>query len=135
MGSASSVEDHTSRGMAHTTKRKIVEEASEIVFAAIEITTETEQEVHSAMEEARFGSCGKSEIPLGEYGIIDSGATASLGSVNAMQAWRQANVASCGQSRMHREAWILRCMPMILLDKRPTGNLLNGGVQRKDPLD
>ena len=91
---------HFQRDCPQNQEARVADEAAEIVFTATEVTSEVDHEVHSAKEEARFGSCGKGEIPLGEYGIIDSGATASLGSVDAMEAWREANVASCGQSRM-----------------------------------
>ena len=73
---------------------KVTEEAAEIVFTAVEIQSAEKE------EEAKFGACGKGNVSLGHYGIIDSGATASLGSVDAMEAWREANVASCGQSLM-----------------------------------
>ena len=68
------------------------EEAAEIAF--------TTYEENPSAESALFGSCEKGDSNLGRFGIIDSGATASLGSVDAMEAWREANVAESGASQM-----------------------------------
>ena len=69
------------------------EEEAEIAFTVT--PDQTTQE-----ESAQFGNTQEGNFNLGAYGILDSGATASLGSVDAMEAWREANLAESGKGKM-----------------------------------
>ena len=69
------------------------EEEAEIAFTVT--PDQTTQE-----ESAQFGNTQEGNFNLGAYGILDSGATASWGSVDAMEAWREANLAESGKGKM-----------------------------------
>ena len=92
---------------------KMAEESAEIAFGAME------------MKESLFGSQVTSDVALEAhgvervlqscYGIIDSGATSSLGSVDALEEVMKENVAKHGSSNME-----------IDIQQRPTFRFGNG---------
>ena len=93
---------------------KVVVEAAEIAFGASEIAEPKTDPVQMA--------CSSSEMSLVTtqameqcMGIIDSGATASLGSIDAMESIVKKNIAQKGDSRIELD-----------LEKRPTFKFGNG---------
>ena len=90
---------------------KMAEEAAEIAFY------QTSQEQALGVSNLRGTETGKTMEQVVDQclGIIDSGATASLGSLEAMQKVMEANIQECGESKMK-----------IDLDKKPVFRFGNG---------
>ena len=93
---------------------KVAEEAAEIAFMATEFSqsaTMGAQFAGAAVEAAQVASSVMNEC----MGIIDSGATASLGSIDAMEALALQNIEQDGDSKIQ-----------LNLHKRPTFKFGNG---------
>ena len=93
---------------------KVAEEAAEIVFVATECTPPAAlgaQFAGAAVEAAQVASSVMHQC----MGIIDSGATASLGSIDAMEALALQNIEQGGDSKIQLD-----------LNKRPTFKFGNG---------
>ena len=96
---------------------KAAAESAEIAFMATTATQETENEddtsefVGAAVEAAQVAS----EVLEQCMGIIDSGATASLGSIDAMEALAMTNLGDGGDTKMNLD-----------FQKRPTFRFGNG---------
>ena len=94
------------------------DEAAEVAFVTVE------DEAHHACVQEPPGTCFlgadsiKGSLVDQCYGIIDSGATASLGSVEALEAVMERNIAELGTSKVE-----------VDLEKKPTFKFGNG--QRK----
>ena len=80
------------------------EESAEIAFAASEFAGEADYMEPNTNKLSKF-----------QYGITDSGATASLGSVDALEELMIANIHACGDSKMQ-----------VNTSKRPTFKFGNG---------
>ena len=93
---------------------RVSEEAAEIAFGAI-----TMQEDHnlygSVVHETAMEAVEGEQVLKTCYGIIDSGATSSLGSIDALEEVMRANLATHGDSKME-----------IDLNQRPVFKFGNG---------
>lgn len=83
---------------------KVADEEAEIVFSATKIQGEhegkSEPEYLGFVGEEALGATPAGEVIRSCYGIIDSGATSSLGSIDALEEVMRANLATHGESKM-----------------------------------
>ena len=100
--------------LTRKSEAKVAEEAAEIAFVMTEDHGSGHRErtvAGAAVEAAQVASTVMNQC----MGIIDSGATASLGSIDAMEALALQNIEQSGDSKIHLD-----------LDKRPVFKFGNG---------